>query len=462
MLFNSFEFILVFLPLTLGAFLLLRRQQHRLLLVVGASYLFYAAEAWWFPALMVTTTTISFVCGRLIECAPSDRARRRTLAAGIVGVLALLGWFKYAGWLAGSVSSLLETITAPGLPALERLTSDILLPAGISFFTFEAISYMVDVYRRTIPAERNPLRYAYFISFFPHLIAGPIVRYGKLGPQLKRTYRLDPELLRSGLLLFAIGLAKKVLVADTIALQIDPLLEDPSGLGLIDSWLLMIGYALQIYFDFSGYSDMAVGMARMFGVELPWNFDRPYRAANPSDFWRRWHVTLSTWLRDYVYIPLGGNRRGPLRRDLNLLLTMGIGGLWHGAALTFVIWGLWHGMLLVAHHHLKRLPLRLGRPAAVALTFALVTIGWVFFRMPTLAEAGDVLAAMAGLNGLGTPLASLAAVLVVAGALAWGLPEEWRWRMETWGPRRVAGAAAVSVLALLSVNAAQKFLYFQF
>ena len=462
MLFNSYPFVFVFLPAVLVGFFLLRRQRFRLAYVVGASYVFYAYEEWWFPALMVGSTAISFGAGLLIERTPAGRRQGWTLAAGIAGCLALLAFFKYAAFLAGYASSVVATITAPGLPSLERFTEDILLPAGISFYTFEAISYMVDVKRGTIPAERNPLRYAFFISFFPHLIAGPIVRYGKLGPQLERMYRFDPDLFRGGILLFTLGLAKKVLVADGIAFRIDPLLTDPAALGLLDGWAVMLGYSFQIYFDFSAYTDMALGLAMLFGIELPWNFDRPYRAASPSEFWRRWHVTLSSWLRDYLYIPLGGNRKGPVRRDLNLLATMGLGGLWHGASGNFLVWGLWHGTLLFGHRRVAGLPLRLPRAAAIAITFVLVTIGWVFFRLTSAGDIFDMLAAMAGLNGAGSLLGGLLPYLAVAGILMWGVPEEWRWNLREWGPRRAAAVGALGGLVLVLMNTTQKFIYFQF
>ena len=361
-----------------------------------------------------------------------------------------------------SASSLLETITARGLPGLEELTRGIILPAGISFYTFEAISYMVDIYRGKIPAERNPVRYAFFISFFPHLIAGPIVRYDKLAPQLHRFYRVDADLFRSGVLLVSIGLTKKVLLADGIAFRIDPVLARPETLGLLDGWMAMLAYSFQIYLDFSAYTDMALGLARMVGIELPWNFDRPYRASNPSEFWRRWNVTLSTWLRDYLYIPLGGNRKGELRRDVNLLATMGIGGLWHGASINFVVWGLYHGLLLFAHRRLERMPIRLGRVVPVVLTFLLVTLGWVFFRLTTTADIFAMLAAMGGVRGLGQPLETVAPHLLVAGCLMWGLPEEWRWRLPEWGARRVTTVAALTAIALVSLNETQTFIYFQF
>ena len=294
MLFNSYAFLGVFLPAALAGFYVLRRQALRLVFVVVASYVFYAYSALWFPALMAGSTAISFVGGRLVAAERDPRRRKLILATGIAGTLALLLYFKYAQFVAGNASSFVSVITGRGLPSLKAFTEGIALPVGISFYTFEAISYQVDVYRGDVPAERNPLKYAFFISFFPHLIAGPIVRYGKLEPQLRRFYRFDVDLFVSGLALFSLGLAKKVLVADQIAARTDRMLASPAQLGLLGSWGAMLGYAFQIYFDFSGYSDMALGLARMLGIELPWNFDRPYRARSPREFWRRWHVTLSS------------------------------------------------------------------------------------------------------------------------------------------------------------------------
>jgi len=461
-LFNSVPFLFLFLPLVLLGFFALRRQGHRVAFVVAASYVFYAYEEWWFPVLMVTTTVVSFAGGLIVERLPRGGSRGWVLAGAIAGCLSLLGVFKYAAFASRSVSGLVATVTGTGLPGFEQLTAGILLPAGISFYTFEAISYLVDVHRGTISAERNPLRYAFFISYFPHLIAGPIVRYAKLGPQLRELYRFDWELMRSGMLLFSVGLAKKVLLADGLAFRANPLLDNPGSLGLLDGWAAMFAYSFQIYFDFSAYTDMALGLARMMGIELPWNFDRPYRAASPVEFWRRWHVTLSSWLRDYLYIPLGGNRKGLLRRDANILATMGLGGLWHGASVSFVLWGLYHGGLLVGHRRASALSVRLPRVAAVALTFVLVTIGWVFFRETTPAGVGNMLGAIGGLNGLGQPTQTLAPYLLVSGGLMWGVPEEWRWRMSEWGAARVTAVAVLTVFAIISIETSHKFIYFQF
>ena len=462
MLFNSYVFLFAFLPAVFFLFLLTPRQALRVALLTAASYVFYAYAGWWFMALMATSTSISFVVGLLLVRPEFTRQRKRILALGIAGVVALLGYFKYAHFAAHGALSVVTVVTGRGFPSIEEFTAGIVLPVGISFFTFEAISYMVDVYRGDVAVEKNIVRYAFFISFFPHLIAGPIVRYGKLGPQLKRFYHLDQDLLLDGLGLLALGLVKKVIVADSIAARTDVALSDPSSIGFWAAWLGMIGYSFQIYFDFSGYCDMALGLARMFGIELPWNFDRPYRAHNPQEFWRRWHVTLSSWLRDYLYIPLGGNRRGERRRDLNILATMAIGGLWHGAAFRFGAWGLYHGALLVAHRHLARRSLPVRGVLATTLTFVAVTVGWVFFRMDGAGEVGEMFAGLLGLHGMGEVPSALVPWLVVAGATMWGPPEEWRWRFSGWPVWRLASVGVVTAIALLLVNSTTRFIYFQF
>ncbi len=461
MLFNSFPFLFVYLPLVLAGTYALRAQRPRLLFLVAASYVFYAYVEWWFALLMLASTVIAFTGGLVVG---SDRVRRPglALAASITGLLALLAYFKYAAFLAGYGSDFLTVLTGRGFPSLEELTHGILLPIGISFYTFEGISYVVDVHRRTIPVERDPLRFAFFISFFPHLVAGPIVRYAKLRPQLATLQRFDPDEFRAGLLLFSLGLAKKVLVADGIAAYVNPLLAQPGELGFFTGWAAILGFSFQIYFDFSGYSDMALGLAQMLGIQLPWNFDRPYRAASPIEFWRRWHVTLSSWLRDYLYIPLGGNRKGELRRDANLLATMGLGGLWHGASLTFLVWGLYHGLLLAGTRRLERFAPRLARPLRIAITFFLVTVGWVFFRMATAGDTLDVFAAMAGLQGLGDVPGHLLLRVAVAALIVYSLPEEWRWARSGFGPVRTAAIGALAAVAILSTYASDAFIYFQF
>jgi len=462
MLFNSYAFLFGFLPLTLAVFFALRWQTARIAFVVAASFVFYGWTVHWFPLLMTGSMAASFGSGLVIARMQTERARKGALAVGVTATVSLLLYFKYADFPVASSLQGLGDLGGFSVASIRDFTRHIVLPIGISFYTFEGISYLVDVYRGQIEAERNLLRYAYFISFFPHLIAGPIIRYAKLGPQLRTFYRFDPDLFASGALLFSFGLAKKVLIADNIATWTDLYLAAPGQLGLLSGWGAMLGYAFQIYFDFSGYCDMALGVARMLGIELPWNFNRPYRAASPAEFWRRWNVTLSGWLRDYLYIPLGGNRLGTARRDANLMITMSIGGLWHGAAVNFGLWGVYQGMLLVVYRHMQSLPIRLPRPVAVAITFVLVVIGWVFFRMHGATAIGDVLSSMLGLNGLGAVSGSLVAWIVLAGALMWGTPEEWTLPLGTWRWPRFAAVGVLAGTALIWLDQSRPFIYFRF
>jgi alginate O-acetyltransferase complex protein AlgI len=463
MLFNSYLFLFGFLPLAVAGFFVLRNQRLRLIFVIVASYVFYAYAHWWFPALMAGSTAIGFTTGRLLEH-PRNAARRGwILGIGVAGALSLLVYFKYASFVARNSSSILFTLSGRGLPSFKAFTSGIVLPIGISFFTFEAISYMIDVYRGDAEAERNPLRFAFFISFFPHLVAGPIVRYTMLRPQLSRFYRLDPDLFVSGLSLLCLGLVKKVVIADSLDARCEPLLSHPGSLGFANGWLALFAYGFHIYFDFSGYSDMALGLARMFGIELPWNFDRPFRAHNPQEFWARWHVTLSTWLRDYLYIPLGGNRKGPVRRDVNLLTTMTLGGLWHGATVGFVVWGFYQGVLLVGHRHLQRFRIALPGPLAIALFFTLWNGGFLLFREPNVSSIGSMLAAVSGVHGLGSVPGGVLAWLIVAGLIMWGpIPEEWKWPLHRWPAWRFVPLGAAVAIALVLVNSTSRFFYFQF
>jgi alginate O-acetyltransferase complex protein AlgI len=461
MLFNSYAFLFFFLPIVVVAYYAVPAHRVRLLLVVVASYEFYAYAKWWFPALMAGSTAIGFVGGRIVEQEEGGR-RKVALGVSVALLLALLGAFKYASFVGGNLTSFVGVITARGFPGLHAFLNGIVLPIGISFYTFEGISYVADVYRRQQPAERDLLRYAFFISFFPHLIAGPIVRYGFLRPQLLRKHAFDVDRLRDGLLLFSLGLAKKTLVADGFATWVNRYLDDPSSLGAFESWAAIVGFGFQIYFDFSAYSDMALGLARMLGIELPWNFNRPYRSASPVEFWRRWHVTLSTWLRDYLYIPLGGNRKGERRRDANLMATMGLGGLWHGASLNFVIWGLYQGVLLLATHRLGRLRFRAPHAAAVAVTFVVVMFGWVFFRLHSADAIGDTLAGMAFFRGLGQFPGHLVLLIVLACAYTALVPEEWSWDLRRFGLVRVAAVGAIFAVAIASIYSSHPFIYFRF
>ena len=458
MLFNSFVFLFVFLPVVVVAYFAIPAHRWRLVSIVLASYVFYAYAKWWFALLMVASTLVGYVGGQALE----RNRSKLLLGVTVASLLALLGAFKYAAFVGGNLTSFVGVITAHGFPGFHAFLNGIVLPIGISFYTFEGISYAADVYRGDLEAERDPLRYAFFISFFPHLIAGPIVRYGFLRPQLLRRHPFDADRVRAGLLLFAVGLAKKTLVADGFATWVNRYLDDPSSLHAFEAWAAIVGFGFQIYFDFSAYSDMALGLAQIFGIELPWNFNRPYRASSPIDFWRRWHVTLSTWLRDYLYIPLGGNRKGERRRDANLLATMGLGGLWHGASLNFVVWGLYQGLLLLTTHHLRKRGWRVPAGVAVAITFVVVMFGWVFFRLHSAAAISHAVAAMFLLHGLGQVPGHLVLLILAAIAYTMVVPEEWTWDVRSFGFARVATVGAVLAVAIASIYTSHPFIYFRF
>jgi len=390
MLFNSHVFLFLFLPCCLVAYHVAARlgAPAKVWLLVGASLWFYAGwDARYLP-LLLASIAFNFGIGRGLSQASSTDARRRfLLALGIGANLALLVWYKYAAFL-------LEVATgSPRDPSAE------VLPLGISFYTFTQIAFLVDSYRGRAD-EPRPGQYAAFVTFFPHLIAGPILHHHEIIPQFRREGGLRSDWLAPGLALFSLGLAKKVLIADPFGAIARPVFQAYSigtqGLSGGDAWTGALAYTLQLYFDFSAYSDMAVGLGLMFGIWLPLNFDSPYQAESIVDFWRRWHMTLSRYLRDYVYVPLGGNRHGTARRYLNLALTMCIGGLWHGAGWTFLCWGALHGAFLLVNHAWRALRGNaaagfLERRAGQALTFLAVVVAWVFFRSTSLAAAMQML-----------------------------------------------------------------------
>jgi alginate O-acetyltransferase complex protein AlgI len=355
----------------------------------------------------------------------------------------------------------------------------LILPLGISFYTFEAINYTVDVYRGRVRAERNLAHLLVFILFFPHLVAGPIVRAGDFLPQLRRPKRWDWLRIQLGVQLFLMGLFKKMAIADRMALFADPVFADPRPYGTGAAWLAAVAYALQIYADFSGYTDMALGCAHLLGYKLAPNFRQPYLAANVSEFWRRWHISLSTWLRDYLFIPLGGSRGSRIRTCCNLLITMTLGGLWHGASWSFVAWGALHGILLIVHRLFRNacqtrpgldrlLRTAPGTAARVALTFLSVCVAWVFFRSPSLATALAMLHTLfVPRTGLGTPLPAQGFWMTV-GLVAIGHVLAHRGLVSTW-VRRLPGpilgfgyALAMTIALVLAPEALRPFVYFQF
>jgi alginate O-acetyltransferase complex protein AlgI len=465
-LFNSLEFLLLFLPLTLVVALRLRGQP-LLSWIAGTSVVFYAfAGHWWFIVPMLATTVIDYAIAHAIARSPVARRRAALLALSLTVNLGLLAYFKYAGLLTRTVAAALGSL---GVAPDSRLIAwaQVTLPAGLSFYTFQTLSYVIDVWRGQARPEQNFIRFLGFISFFPHLVAGPLTRHHQLIPQLARIAEGGiASRWRAGILLFCIGLAKKTLIADRIGNLIDPLLGQTIELDMIRGWLALLGYAMQIYFDFSGYSDMAIGLGRLFGIELPKNFDSPYKAESPSDFWRRWHITLSLWLRDYLYIPLGGNRCSPARQKFNLMATMVLGGLWHGANWTFAAWGCWHGLLLVGHHAVPAWERRVSLFWRRNITFLLVTLGWVFFRSDTFEHAGQWFAALVGAHGLGRgwspETGALLGLVLIGLAIVRGFPNSLEMDLERIGPLPQTGLAFATVAAIFLMNYRSKFLYFQF
>lgn len=412
MLFNSPQFLFLFLPILLLCFFWLGHYSHRLAAtwLTAGSLFFYA---WWNPAylgLLLTSIVFNYLVGYALARSNDigSRHRKRLLALGVISNLALLGYFKYANFFIGTLNESLGTAFS---------FAEIILPLGISFFTFTQIAFLVDA-ARSEAKEFDFIHYSLFVTYFPHLIAGPVLHHKEMMPQFRHasTYRFNYEHLTVGLTIFALGLFKKVVLADGVAPYVAPVFaaaEHGEVVHLFQAWGGALAYTLQLYFDFSGYSDMAIGLSYMIGVRLPLNFNSPYKAANITDFWRRWHMTLSRFLRDYLYIPLGGNRKGPTRRYLNLMVTMLLGGLWHGAGWTFVLWGGLHGLYLAIHQAWQVLRARLGhnvvraiiggRIMGVITTFLAVLVGWVFFRAQTVDGALAILHGMIGLNGVILP-----------------------------------------------------------
>jgi len=410
MLFNSFEFILFFVPFVLIGFFCIASRSHRLgaLWLAAASLFFYG---WWNPKfvmLLLASVAFNYAMAQAIEKTRGNYGAKALLATSIAVNLAVLGVFKYSNFFISTVNA----VAGAGF----GLTS-IILPLGISFFTFTQIAFLVDVYRN-IAHEFDLIRYLLFVTYFPHLIAGPVLHHRQMMPQFARRemYRINASNLAAGIAIFTIGLTKKVLLADSFAEYANPVFDaakDGAYPRFFVAWTGALAYTLQLYFDFSGYSDMAIGVSRMFGVVLPLNFNAPYKAPNIIEFWRRWHMTLSQFLRDYLYYPLGGNRLGKLRRYTNLMATMLLGGLWHGANWTFVAWGGLHGLFLVINHVWHAMRGRLGltqrrstrttRAFSIGLTFVCVVFAWVFFRAETFHGAIQIIKGMVGWNGFNLP-----------------------------------------------------------
>jgi alginate O-acetyltransferase complex protein AlgI len=494
MLFNSPEFIFVFLPVTLIVFFALARTSAWLAVIwlCVASFAFYA---YWNPAnlpILAASIVFNYTVGSAIIRARFDARlglSKLFLTVGVVGDLALLGYFKYTDFLILTSNQIMGWNAAP---------QHIHLPLGISFFTFTQIAYLVDCLRGEV-REYSPVRYSLFVSYFPHLIAGPILHHKEMIPQFSesRIFKPNGYYLSAGLAMFSIGLFKKVWLADSIAPIADAgfAAAQAGAVSVGTAWSSALAYTMQIYFDFSGYSDMAIGMSFMLGIRLPANFYSPYKATSIIEFWRRWHMTLSRFLRDYLYFPLGGNRKGRPRRYANLLITMALGGLWHGAGWTFLFWGVLHGFYLVINHawrHQQRrlkldtsaLPWRLFN---LTLTFAAVVIAWVFFRATNLPTALTMLAAMAGSGTTVEPVHGLSEALPIAilmliaffapnsleimrhARMALGTPNAGEelpvggWKPSTvWGVTTGLLTATAVLGVLLAMGDESTFLYFQF
>jgi D-alanyl-lipoteichoic acid acyltransferase DltB (MBOAT superfamily) len=481
MLFNSHIFLFGFLPVTLGGFFMLGRIGALRAGLVWLAMLSVGFYAWWNP--WHVPIVIGSIAGNYFvsqKMATYSESRRMWLVAGVVANLTLLGWFKYAGFF---------TQTLNVLSGLELPTFQVALPLGISFFTFTQIAYLVDHWRgRT--ASYGGMHYALFVLFFPHLIAGPIVHHHQLVPQLRRReiFRFDSLAFAVGIVLFIIGLGKKMILADGIAKFVRPAFHAAASgetPGFTAAWGAALAYTLQLYFDFSGYSDMALGLARMFNVRFPVNFNSPYQAVSIADFWRRWHITLSSFLRDYLYVPLGGNRGGRARTLRNLFLTMLLGGLWHGAGWTFVAWGAYHGACLVAHHVWTQWP---GAKAGNSMTgrvatFLVVVIGWVLFRADSLPAAARMLYSMVNptIFAMAFPGRGFVWIAVLL-AVVWAAPNSQQMLARfdpaldpvapstspceflMWRPNLAwaVATATVFVLAVLHLSQISEFIYFQF
>lgn len=498
MLFNSHEFIFIFLPVTLFIFYLLsKRIGHEIAMVwlVLASLFFYA---WWNPVyiwLILLSMLFNYGMGLVLS---ATRGRPSLLAIGVVANLALLGYFKYANFFVNNVNDL--TGTSFNL-------YNIVLPLAISFFTFQQIAYLVDAYQRKTE-EHNFLHYALFVSFFPQLISGPIVHHAEMMRQFSKseTFSFNSRKMELGLTIFSLGLFKKIVLADGIARYSTPVFQAAYAeelLTVVEAWIGALGYSFQLYFDFSAYSDMAIGLALMFGIRLPINFMSPYKAVNIVDFWRRWHMTLSRFLRDYLYYPLGGNRKGEVRRYTNLMITMLLGGLWHGAGWTFVFWGGLHGVYLIINHAWHRIRRLMGhdlqkstlwgRVMARGLTFLALVIGWVYFRAESFESANLILSTMFGFQHvstlgstlfLGSVLHHVLIWLFALSIVTWMMPNTLQWTgyvegQHEWQSMEVPQkfkalfqfrataiwacfCSALMVFSILNLTQVSEFLYFQF
>jgi alginate O-acetyltransferase complex protein AlgI len=472
--FTSFEFVLFF-ALVLAGRSLCRSLPAEKWFLLAASYVFYMSWSAPFALLILATSLIDFAVGLGLGKLADQRQRRLLLTVSLIANLGVLAFFKYTNFLLANVQWTASLFGA----SLGRWHYDIILPAGISFFTFQSMSYTIGVYRRQLAPCRSARDFLLFVAFFPQLLAGPIVRATDLLPQIYRRARASLYEIEAGLAQFALGAVKKIVISDQIAPNVDLIFSAPGNYDGFTLWQGALGYAVQIYCDFSGYSDMAIGCARILGFHFPENFQMPYSAASITEFWQRWHISLSSWFRDYLYIPLGGNRKGLGRTYANLLVTMLLCGLWHGASWNFVLWGGLHGAALAVHRLWKHAnPLGAWRENPVfnaawtvlahGLTLGVVLVGWVLFRAQSLDVAGQYLGRMFAWTPAGVHLVSPYILPAVAVVFATHLlvRKDRNWALEI--PRRPVYvrigfySALTLLLALLAVTDSVPFIYFQF
>ncbi len=481
MYFNSISF-LVFFPCFFTLYWLLRGSTRVALCLIG-SYIFYGWWAYEFLGLILISTLVDYFVGLGLGATESRTQRKWLLGVSIACNLGILATFKYLNFFAEN----LEQLVAPLGWKPDWPTLNLILPAGISFYTFQTLSYSIDVYRGQISPERNLLRFATFVSFFPQLVAGPIVRAREFLPQLETDRVFHWYEFERGVGQVLQGFLKKLVIADSIAIVADPMFGDPRGYSSINLLVVVVLYAFQVYCDFSGYSDIAIGLAKMLGFKLPENFRFPYFATSPADFWHRWHITLSTWLRDYVYIPLGGNRNGEWNTYRNLTITMLLGGLWHGASWNFVIWGALHATLLILHrvwvttrskNELRHEASPLTRWLVLPVTalkcgamFSILCVTWVFFRTSTFSEAIEILGHIASLDGLSPstlqnrlPLIKACGLVMIFATLELAMQIKTLPRVLERVPwaRGVYYASLVWIIAFAGTFNGTQFIYFQF
>ena len=455
MLFYEYSFIFLFLPATLTVHFLLPASARNGWLFL-TSCVFYSASSLAFLPILLLSVALDYWLGRSIHQAASLRARKVWLCASLALNLGLLGFFKYAGLITRTLSDLTGSSVIPVL--------DVPLPVGISFYTFQSMSYTIDIFRRQASPARSLVDFGAFVTLFPQLIAGPIVRYDEMDREL-RGRRLSVDGFAEGARFFVLGLAKKILLADTAAALADPLfaLHEP---GFCAAWASVLLYSFQIYFDFSGYSDMAVGLGKMIGFEFPQNFNSPYKATSFSDFWKRWHMTLSRWLRDNLYVPLGGNRQGPVRTQWNLLLTMLLGGLWHGASWNYLVWGAYHGGLLALERALgaRNVLLRLPCQARAVIVFVCVSVGWVFFRCGDLARSVVWLRALLSPGTFGASISwNTWVTCILLLGIVWLLKNSWEWKARFgWPENALVTCGFIASVVVALGKGSSPFLYFQF